>query len=274
MKKNWLTYDLQFFAEGESTDEGVEESETAEQTEEETEEAEETEEESTDRDSIYAAARRRAESEAAAKYQNEQRERDAFYAQLCEGRVNPITNQPITTEAEYRQALEAQQHMSMTQELQNKGIDPAIIDQYIANNPAIKEAERIVEETRQKGAQEQIAEDIKQIMALDMSFANEEDLKASDEFMNAVQYCTSHPGVLLSEAYKIVNFNTLRNSGVKAAKQAALNEARGKGHLTSPKGGKGKDEVSIPDSEVAKWKKFYPDKSMKEINALYAKVHQ
>lgn len=275
MRKEWLLYDLQFFAEGEAS-EGEEESEAADQTEE-TEDAddeEDEEDEPEDRDSIYAAARRRAESEAAAKYAREQSERDAFYANLCAGRVNPATGAPITTEAEYRAALEASQRESMVQELQTKGIDPSIIDQYIANNPTIKEAERIVEETKQKNVQEQIAEDIRQIMALDMSFADEEDLKASEEFKNACQYCTTHPGVLLSEAYKIVNFNTLRNAGVKAAKQAAINETRGKGHLTSPKGGKGKDEVSIPDSELPKWKKFYPDKSLKELTSIYAKVHK
>jgi hypothetical protein len=272
MKKIWLPYDLQFFAESE----GAEESEPAEQTEEETTDAdteEESEEESEDRDSIYAAARRRAESEAKAKYEKEQVERDTYYARMCEGKVNPETGAPITTEAEYREALEAQERINMNQQLQSKGIDPEILNQFVKNNPAIREAERLVEETKQTRIQEQIAEDIKTIMTLDKSFADEDELTSSDEFQNAVKYASSHPGVLLSEAYKLVNFDTLRNAGARAAKQAAINEAKGKGHLTSPKGAKGDDEISIPEGDLNKWKRFYPDKSLKELNALYAKVH-
>jgi hypothetical protein len=272
MKKIWLPYDLQFFAESE----GAEESEPAEQTEEETTDAdteEEYEEESEDRDSIYAAARRRAESEAKAKYEKEQVERDTYYARMCEGKVNPETGAPITTEAEYREALEAQERINMNQQLQSKGIDPEILNQFVKNNPAIREAERLVEETKQTRIQEQIAEDIKTIMTLDKSFADEDELTSSDEFQNAVKYASSHPGVLLSEAYKLVNFDTLRNAGARAAKQAAINEAKGKGHLTSPKGAKGDDEISIPEGDLNKWKRFYPDKSLKELNALYAKVH-
>jgi hypothetical protein len=275
MKKIWLPYDLQFFA-----DEGAEESDVAEQTEEETTDADDgTEEESEeepeedDRDSIYAAARRRAESEARAKYEKEQVERDTYYARMCEGTVNPETGAPITTEAEYREALEAQERINMSQQLQSKGIDPEILNQFVKNNPAIREAERLVEETKQTKAKEQIAEDIKTIMNLDKSFADEDELTSSDEFQNAVKYALSHPGVLLSEAYKLVNFDTLRNAGARAAKQAAINEAKGKGHLTSPKGAKGDDEISIPEGDLNKWKRFYPEKSIKELNALYAKVH-
>lgn len=273
MKKIWLPYDLQFFA-----DEGGEESDVAEQTEEETtdadtEEESEEEPEEDDRDSIYAAARRRAESEARAKYEKEQVERDTYYARMCEGKVNPETGAPITTEAEYREALEAQERINMNQQLQSKGIDPEILNQFVKNNPAIREAERLVEETKQTRIQEQIAEDIKTIMTLDKSFADEDELTSSDEFQNAVKYASSHPGVLLSEAYKLVNFDTLRNAGARAAKQAAINEAKGKGHLTSPKGAKGDDEISIPEGDLNKWKRFYPEKSIKELNALYAKVH-
>jgi hypothetical protein len=271
MKKFWLPYDLQFFA-----DEGGEESDVAEQTEEETTEAEEDEseeEESDDRDSIYAAARRRAESEARQKYENEQRERDAYYARKCEGRVNPETGAPITTEAEYRAALDAQERMNMTNELQSKGIDPAIIDQYISNNPAIREAERLVEEARQTKAQEQISEDIKTIMSIDKSFEDEESLTSSEEFQKAVQYASTHTGVLISEAYKIVNFDNLRSANVKAAKQAAINEAKGKGHLTgSHNTPNGKAGAEIPASQLGKWERMFPGKTHKELNAIYAKV--
>lgn len=281
MKKKWLTYDLQFFADGgEGESEGGEESVDAEQTEvdenaeeENTEEPEDGEEEEEDRDSIYAAARRRAESEAKARYAKEQQERDAYYARLCKGKVNPETNAPITTEAEYRAALDAQQRINMTNELQSKGIDPNVINQLIANNPAIREAEQLVAQTKESQAQAMIAEDIKTIMAIDRGFEDEDELKDSEEFQRAVEYVRSRPGVRLSDAYKIVNFDNLRSANVRAAKQAAINEAKGKGHLSgNHKAPNGKGSPEIPANELSRWEHMFPDKSHKELNAIYAKV--
>lgn len=276
---------LQFFSDGEA-DGGEEEAEIADQPEEtedadleeetEDEEPEEDEsEEEEDRDSIYAAARRRAESEARVKYAREQQERDSFYARMCEGKVNPETRQPITTEAEYREAMAAQERVRMSQELSKAGIDPNVINQLIANNPAIREAERLVAENQENQVQQMVAEDIRKIMSLDKTFATEEDLKSSEEWTKAVEYCRSRPGVRVSDAYKMVNFDNLRNASKRAAKQAAINESRGKGHMTTtPNTPTGKGSTEIPEAEIAKWKHFYPDKSMKQLNALYAKVHK
>lgn len=278
MKKEWLTYDLQFFADGDA-DEGAEESVDAEQTEEtESEDSEEesgdSEEEDENRDSIYAAARRRAESEARARYDKAQSERDQYFAKICAGKVNPETNMPITNEAEYIEALKAQERVNVQNELQQKGVDPSVIEKYIANSPQIIESQRMLAKLQEREVQTMVQEDVKAIMSIDRSFESEEDLTASDAFRAAVNLCKSQPGLRLQDAYKIANFDALRSAGVKAAKQAAVNEAKGKGHLkTSPNAPTGKGAVEIPEAEVANWKKFYPDKSMKELNALYAKVH-
>lgn len=279
-----LLMNLQFFSD-EGADEGEEETEVADQSEE-TEDADEEvdpdedddsedEEPEEDRDSIYAAARRRAESEAKAKYAREQQERDSFYARMCEGKVNPETHQPIRSEAEYREAMAAQERVRMSQQLSEAGIDPSVINQMIANNPAIREAERLVAENRDSQIQQMVAEDMRNIMALDKSFATEDDLRESEEFQKAVEYCRTRPGVRVSEAYRIVNFDSLRDVSRRAAKQAAINEARGKGHMTAtPKTPTGKGATEIPESELSKWQRFYPDKTPKQLNALYAKVHK
>lgn len=281
MEKNWLTYDLQFFADGEGGDEGAEETVNAEQSEVDESEDDESEEnggesegsEEEDRDSIYAAARRRAEAEAKSKYENEQRERDEYFANLCKGRVNPETNEPITTEAEYIEAMQAQQRVNLHAQLTEKGIDPSVIEQMVANNPTLKQAQRVIAESQQREAQAQIQEDIKNILALDKNFSAEDDLVQSEEFQKAIQYCNEVPGTRLTDAYKIVNFDALRSAGVKAAKQAAINEAKGKGHLTAPNTPNGKPGVEIPENEFNRWTRMFPDKSRKELNALYAKVH-
>ena len=278
-----LLMNLQFFSDGDA-DGGEEEAEPADQPEE-TEDAEieeepedeepEEEPEDEDRDSIYAAARRRAESEAKAKYAREQQERDSFYARMCEGKVNPETHQPIRSEAEYREAMAAQERVKMSQQLSQAGIDPNVINQMIAANPAIREAERLVAENRDAQIQQMVSEDIRNIMSLDKSFATEEDLTNSEEFKKAIDYCRTRPGVRVSEAYRIVNFDNLRDVSRRAAKQAAINEAKGKGHMrTAPKTPTGKGSIEIPESELSRWQRFFPDKTPKQLNALYAKSHK
>ena len=45
---------------------------------------------------------------------------------------------PITTESEYKQALTEKAEQERRAELQEKGIDPSIVDEAVANNPAVK----------------------------------------------------------------------------------------------------------------------------------------
>jgi hypothetical protein len=282
MSKKWLTYDIQFFADGDAGSEGAEEAADAEQSEvDENTEGEESEgedgeesEQEEDRDAIYAAARRRAESEAQAKYAKEQSARDQYFANLCKGRVNPETNQPIRSEAEYIEALQAQQRVNATAQLTEKGIDPSLIENLLATNPTLMEAQRVIQEQQQKDAQAKVQEDIDNILKLDKTYANTDELINSDEFQKAVQMCQNTPNLRLTDAYKIVNFDALRGAGIKAAKQAAINESRNKSHLSStPNTPTGKGNVEIPEAEINKWQRMFPDKSRKDLNALYAKVH-
>ena len=277
MKKYELTYDLQFFADGEGEDEGENETELAEQSEEDEEgsdeeggedDSEEEPERDYEHDRQMAAARRQGEHEARAKY-------DAIAADLCKGRVNPVTGEPITNLDQYFDAISAQRRQSIQNEFKEKGIDPSMIDAYIANSPEIQAQKQMLAQMQERDAQTKVREDIRTIMSLDKAFATEDDLLASEGFRQAAEMCRSIPGLDLVSAYKSVNFDSLRNEGVKAAKQAAINQTKGKGHLTSSsKTPKGNANMEIPEAEVSKWKKFYPEKSMKELNALYAKVHQ
>jgi hypothetical protein len=276
MKKYELTYDLQFFADGESEDEGVNESEAAEQTEGDEEGSEEEGEEDDseeeperdyEHDRQMAAARRQGEKDMRARY-------DAMAAELCKGRVNPVTGEPITNLDQYFDAISAQRRQSIQSELQQKGVDPSMIDAYIANSPEIQQQKQMLAQMQERDAQNRVKEDIKTIMSLDKAYATEDDLIASDGFKKAVEMCNNIPGLDLVNAYKSCNFDSLRSEGVKAAKQAAINETKGKGHLTaSSKTPKGNAAMEVPEAELWKWKKFYPDKSTKELNALYAKVH-
>ena len=168
-KMNLLALDLQKFTEGdvESQDTGENEvPETADQVEEETTEGEESEtveengndephEQSPEENARYAAMRRRAEEDARRRYEREQSAMNQRIAAMCTGITHPVTNRPIQTVDEYLDALSIQQRQATEAELHEKGIDPAIIDRMIAENPIVQQAQQVLEESRAVTAETQ-----------------------------------------------------------------------------------------------------------------------
>ena len=128
MKNTLLDLNLQFFADGEV---GAEEQEAADpvtdvtedsststeetETTENTESTEPSNVQSAEENAKYAAARRRAEAE----FYQKQQTMDAEFAKRFEGCENPITHQPIKTQKDYFDALDAQETL---QELSKHGV--------------------------------------------------------------------------------------------------------------------------------------------------------
>lgn len=75
-------------------------------------------------------------------------------------------------------------------------------------------------------------------------------------------------GLSPKQAYAAANADGVRDSVAAAVKQQSLNET--KQHLQSavPKKAKG-DSITMTKSELAQWRDLFPDKSDKEIIALY-----
>ena len=71
-------------------------------------------------------------------------------------------------------------------------------------------------------------------------------------------------------AYKVINYGKVSSAKQEAIQQAAINQAKGKQHMT-PMNGISTPEtgVDIPDSELAMWKETFPDKSMADLKKLY-----
>ena len=277
-----MKMNLQYFAEEGETPEvaepDVEEVETeVEEEVEGTEETEETHEQTPEENAQYAAIRRKAEADAQRKYEtmraNEQKQIDDYYANLCKGKVNPETGAPITTEAGYREALAAQERVNMKAQMQEAGVDPALIDRAIMASPIMQQAQAAIVENQNIQAQRMMDEDMQEILSFDPTVNNVEEIIAQDNFNECIRYIENHPGSRLTEAYKIVNFDRLTATRAEAAKQSAINQAKSKDHLNTSSGmtGNGGD-VDIPEDEIRKWEEWFPDKSRKELRALYNKT--
>lgn len=279
MEERLMKLDLQFFAE----DEGVEEPEAAEPVVDEeqvtgdpeeggVEDAEPAEQQTDDQNRIYAAMRRKAEYDAQMKYQAKQQRIDAMYAEKFRGLTNPETGAPITGAADYYEALAAQERMQAKEEMQQAGLDPSLIDRAIASSPLIQQAQIAIEQNQQIQSQRMVDEDMRNIINFDPTVSSEQDIVSQPNFAQVVDYCKTHPGIRLADAYKLVNFERLASQKAQAAEQSAINQAKSKNHLSAPNGlSKNDTTVDIPLDQKSMWEEWFPDKSPDELRAIYNK---
>lgn len=267
-----MELDLQFFAEEGSEEPEAATPETSDEVTEESEGEEETAtaEQSPELNSQFAEVRRRAEADARRKYEAKAAANNRLIAERFKGYTNPETGAAITTVEEYMEALAAQDRARAKAQMQEAGIDPDMLDRAIANSPVVRRAEEIERQNQQYQVDAMINEDIKTIIDFDPSITSAADVYAQPNWNDVIGYCQNHPGVRLAEAYKLINFDRLSEARMKAGEQAAINQAKGKDHLKVATGTSNEDRsVDIPSGVLDMWKQAYPDKSGKELKALY-----
>ena len=281
MKENLFDLNLQYFGEGEDAGEN-EVQETADLAEDETAEvdnvetgeeepgAAEPEPQSAEENARYAAIRRRAEEEAKRRYESEIGQMNQQITAMCRGITHPITGQPITNVRDYVDALTIQQRQAREQELQEKGIDPAVIDRMIESNPVVMQAQRVIETSKMAEAEYALQNDLAEITKYDPSIKGMSDLAALPNFPEILDRVTR--GASLVDAYKMVNFDTFMQHTNEAARQQAINQMRGKNHLASQSTGvaQSDDYVEVPADIMRRWKD--EGKTEKQIRELYKKV--
>ena len=277
MKKyeNGLTYNLQFFADEDSASEGVNETESAEQSVNEGE-VTETESEGVETEEPAEPQPQSAETNAAfanMRRQNQEltrrlQETDAMFARQFGQYKNPETGQPIRSAKDYSEAMLAQERIQAREQMQQNGIDPNVIDNLIANSPAVRQAQAATAELNAYRAQQVLEADFKEILALDPSLNSKDDI-LNDPSLPAMLDRVSQ-GMRLVDAYKIVNFDRVFASKESAVKQQTINQVKGKNHLTTGASINVDDgEEDIPANMVSQYKDWFPEKSMKELKKLY-----
>ena len=272
--------DLQRFAEGEDTGEEVQE--TADLAEEETSEGETTEdagekeeaadpqptEQSPEENARYAAIRRRAEEEARMKYANEMEQMNQQVVAMCRGITHPVTGQPITNVRDYMDALAIQQRQASEQELQEKGVDPSVINRMIESNPVVMQAQRVIEKSRQTEAEAALQRDMEELRKIDPNIKDAKDLANLPNFPQMLDYVKRYDGMSIVDVYKIFNYGQSQQTG----RQQAINQMRGKDHLASQGTGVAQEDdyTEVPAEIMTRWKA--EGKSEKEIKASLKKA--
>ncbi len=217
------------------------------------------------------AAQRRRQEEA----QRVQRERDAVYAQIYAGQVNPYTNKPIQSEQDYQEYVR-----QYTQEqLQQAGIDQNVVQQAVNADPRVQQAAAIIQQQQVFQAQQaqlqqtqQFQAALQNIQQFDSSVKGFEDIINNPHFAEIEQMWQK--GYSLDDAYYLANRSELTQKKQAAAKQQVINQATGKQHL-KPTGNNGAgDDVQVPADLMAMYREMNPKATDADIRKNYAKFQK
>lgn len=227
--------------------------------------------------SRFAAARRKAEAERDAAIEKAkaeaQRTIDEAFANC--GLTNPYTKQPITSKAEYdayRARFEAEKKAQI---LKKSGMTDEEFNRFVESLPEVQQAKQAKEQAeaaalqaREQQAKLKIEEQLKEISALDPSVKELGDLAKMENYPQF--YELVRRGNSLTDAFKLANYDMLTKNAAAASKQAALNAAKGKEHLSQTTA-RGAGAATVPADVKEAYRAFNPNATDAEIQQHYNK---
>lgn len=170
---------------------------------------------------------------------------------------------------QYIDEYDKQQRASMEEQIKKANLDPQLINAMIEQSPAVRNANEILARVRAEEGARAIQDQVAEISKIDPAVKTLEDIRNMDSFDEFDRRVRS--GMSLVDAFKIANYDKLIARNGEAAKQAAINAAKGKQHMTQTKGNAG-NGVSMSEEELQAWKAFgFDEKTAKKYHAKYAK---
>lgn len=222
-------------------------------------------------DSVWAIARKRSEREAQARIDRQIAQRFGQYK-------NPATGKNIATLDDYFAAMDAQAEQSRQEAIDRMTANQSreqqeALRQILANDPEKRRLNARVQELEQKQLDEQAGaafnRDFAELQKLEPALKTVNDLEKLDGFDKIVQL-VQEKGLDMVTAYKAVNYGRAVQSGTAAGRQAAINAARGKGHLAAHGGAAEQNTLKpIPADMREMLKNAFPGKSEEALTKLY-----
>ena len=226
---------------------------------------------------IEAAVRQAVEAERA----RSKGELDAFFA--GSKLVNTITGKPITN-LEGVRAWKADYDAAQAAKALKAGkLTPEAIQAVVEQTPALQAVKKLQEQQaaqaeqrrqeeerqRQAAARARVEAEIEEIHKMDPTISSIQDLMAmptAKTFYDLVK-----KGNSFLDAFRMANFDRLTAARAEAARQQAMNNARGKSHLTGTGPAAGTGAATVPAEEMEMFRLFNPGASDKDITAWYNK---
>ena len=197
---------------------------------------------------------------------------EAFFSRA--GLKNTVTGKPITTLEEFdawRADLDAAR---LQKDLKAGKLTPEALRSAVEQTPAIqalkKQQEQRAaedEQRRQAEAKARVDAELAEIHKLDPAINTVEDLlsmPSAKAFYDLVR-----KGNSFLDAYRLANFDRLTTARAEAARQQALNNARGKDHLTGTGTPQGTGAATVPPDVKAEYLAFNPGATDAEIQKHY-----
>lgn len=190
------------------------------------------------------------------------------------GLKNTFTGQPITTIDEFNAWDKSYRESKIQQDLKAGKLTQETLDQMIDQNPAVRRASEIIKQqdtaaqARQAAeAQAQIDRQIAEIGKLNPSIKSVQDLLSMER--HDVFYDYVRKGNDFLDAYYLTFRDKMDTRTAEAAKQQALNNARGKDHLRGTGNARGSGAASVPRDDMEMFRLFNPTATEAQIAAYY-----
>lgn len=232
-----------------------------------------------------AARRRRQETQQAIDRAVEQARREeqdkaqeqmkSFFTQA--GLKNSITGKPITNMDEFEAWKKDYNEARIQKELKSGKLTKDTLDQVIAENPVVKQAQEIIRQNQeqaraqaQRQAQERIDQELAEIHKMDPSINGVQDFVTMPNAKAFYEYVKK--GNTFLDAYRLANFDKITTAKADAARQQAMTNARGKDHLRGAGVQQGAGAAEIPPDEMKLFKLLNPTATEDQIRAYYNKT--
>lgn len=199
---------------------------------------------------------------------------EAFFAKA--GMKNTVTGKPITTLEEFDAWQADYEAARLQKDLKAGKLTPEALRSAVEQTPAIqalkKQQEQQAaadEQRRQAEAKARVDAELAEIHKMDPTISTVEDLlsmPSAKAFYDLVR-----KGNSFLDAYRLANFDRLQAARAEAARQQAMNNARGKDHLTGTGTPQGTGAATVPPDEMRAFKLFNPTATEAEITAWYNK---
>ena len=211
--------------------------------------------------------------------QDNQRQIDSFIR--SQGKMNPFTNTPITTQAELDAYNEENNRRKLEQEFKRAGINPEFVRDFISSHPDIRaakeaksfyeaEAAKLQTQTMESGIQRELDE----IGKIDPSIKSAADLLQHPQY-NKIKELVMNNKHSLREAFEIATSEERNRATQNRMRQSAAAAAAGKNHMRSTHGSGGAtDNLSVPAPVFAVYRAMNPHITMEEARSKYARFNK
>ena len=143
-----------------------------------------------------------------------------------------------------------------------------VLQRMINECPEVRKAKEIIEKQQQEENDKIMAEEIKLIHAVDNSINSLDDISKMDNCNDVIDKLNK--GYSLYDAYVLCNMSRISQLNKDKKEKDKVNNTNSKSHLKQSSGGS-KDYVEVPSEEYAMYKKNLPNWTDKQIREHYAK---